>query len=64
MNYGKYNGHMSNKKKTKDPFRPVNRWSEFERQAFADHLILRAQTIPNKKRVASKKACRGRANWD
>ena len=38
----------------------VNRWSADERQGFADGNRLRAQTIPNKKRVANRKACRGR----
>lgn len=35
-----------------------NRWSEQDRQAFADRNILRAQTIPNKKALARKRACR------
>jgi hypothetical protein len=35
------------------------KWGEAEMFLFA-HERLRAQTIPNKKRVASKNACRGR----
>jgi hypothetical protein len=38
----------------------VNRWSPEEREIFGDGVRLRAQTIPNKKRVAGRKACRGR----
>jgi hypothetical protein len=38
----------------------VNRWSPEERQEFADGVRLRAQTIPNKKRIAGRQACRGR----
>lgn len=39
-------------------------WSDADRQAFADRNILRAQTIPNKKRLADRKACRGRiCDW-
>ena len=34
------------------------KWSADDRQAFADRNILRAQTIPNKKRLANKNACR------
>jgi hypothetical protein len=41
----------------------TNKWNAADRQAFADRNILRAQTIPNKKRIASKKACRGRVEW-
>jgi hypothetical protein len=37
-----------------------NTWSEADHQAFADRNILRAQTIPNKKRIQSRRACRGR----
>lgn len=33
-------------------------WSQNDRQAFADRNILRAQTIPNKRKEANKKACR------
>lgn len=41
-----------------------NTWSDADRQAFADRNVLRAQTIPNKKRVADRKACRGRVrDW-
>lgn len=47
--------------KTKTP----NKWSEADRQAFADRNILRAQTIPNKRRVSNKRACRGRVrDWN
>lgn len=35
-----------------------NKWSAEDRQAFADRNILRAQTIPNKKALSRKKACR------
>lgn len=41
-----------------------NTWSDADRQAFADRNILRAQRIPNKRRIASRKACRGRASID
>lgn len=41
-----------------------NAWSPIDRQAFADRNILKAQTIPNKKRAASRKACRGRVKFD
>ena len=37
-----------------------NAWSAQDKQAFADRNILKAQTIPNKKRIARKRACRGR----
>lgn len=40
--------------------RNSNAWSDQDRQAFADRNILKAQTIPNKKALARKKACR---NW-
>jgi len=33
-------------------------WSAEDRQAFADGNRLRAQTIPNKRREQSRKACR------
>lgn len=39
-------------------------WSAEDRQAFADRNILRAQQIPNKKRVAARRACRGRVAVD
>lgn len=53
--------YMAKKTNTK---KIVNRWSEEDRQAFADRNILRAQRIPNKKRVASRRACRGRLAAD
>ncbi len=37
-------------------------WSAADHQAFADRNILRAQTIPNKKRLASRNACRGKVS--
>jgi hypothetical protein len=33
-------------------------WHAEDRQSFSDGNILRAQTIPNKKRLADRKACR------
>ena len=39
-------------------------WSDADRQAFADKNILRAQTIPNKKRAQNRKACRGKVARD
>lgn len=33
-------------------------WSAEDRQAFADGNRLRAQTVPNKRRKASREACR------
>lgn len=50
---------MSTKQKPK----AKNTWSDADRQAFADRNVLRAQTIPNKKRIASRNACRGRASF-
>lgn len=41
-------GTMKNKNK-KDMFRPVNRWSEGDRQAFADRNILKSQTVQMRK---------------
>lgn len=41
-----------------------NTWSDADRQAFADRNILKASTIPNKKRAANRKACRGRVTRD
>jgi hypothetical protein len=41
-----------------------NTWSDADRQAFADRNILKAQTIPNKKRIANREACRGRVRPD
>jgi hypothetical protein len=40
--------------------KPNTRWTEGDRQAFADRNILRATKIPNKKRVAAREACRGK----
>ncbi len=51
---------MASNKKSKT----VVKWSDEDHQAFADRNILRAQTIPNKKRIASRKACRGRARGE
>lgn len=45
---------MATNKNTKTKWK----WSDEERQAFADGVRLRAQRIPNKKRVAARKACR------
>jgi hypothetical protein len=47
------------------PQRNINKaWTPADRQDFADRNVLRAQTIPNKKRIANRKACRGRvAEW-
>lgn len=41
-----------------------NKWSDEDRRNFGDRNILRAQTIPNKKRVARRRACRDKARWD
>ena len=52
------------KNKTKN--RPVNKsfvWSAEDRQAFADRNILISHKIPNKRRVASREACRPKY-WD
>lgn len=53
-----YMGTAKTKKKT------IARWDEVDRQGFADGNRLRAQTIPNKKRVAARKACRDKARWN
>lgn len=45
---------MSHKKKTK----VSNKWNTEDRQNFADGNFLRAQTIPNKKKVSNRNACR------
>lgn len=37
-------------------------WSADDRQAFADGNVLKAKTIPNKRREASRKACR-KGRW-
>ena len=52
------------KSKSKSTSKVVTRWSAEDRQAFADRNVLRAQRIPNKKRVAARKACRGRVAAD
>ena len=49
---------------TKTKKRTVVKWSEEDRQNFADRNVLRAATIPNKKRVAARRACRGRVLAD
>ena len=41
-----------------------NKWSDEDRRNFGDRNFLRAQTIPNKKRVARRRACRDKARWD
>jgi hypothetical protein len=41
----------------------ATKWNEESRQAFADRNILKAQRIPNKKKLASRQACRGK-KWD
>ena len=45
---------MASKKKNNR----ANAWSAEDRQAFADRNILKAQQIPDKRKVADKKACR------
>lgn len=35
-----------------------HKWSADDRRAFADRNILKAQTIPNKKRKRNREACR------
>lgn len=34
-------------------------WSDSDRQAFADRNILKAQRIPDKRKVKNKRECRG-----
>lgn len=46
-------------KKNKDTKKIKATWTAADRQAFADGNRLRASTVPNKKREASRKACRG-----
>lgn len=41
----------------------TQRWSSQDRQNFADRNFLRSATVPNKRREASRKACRGK-NWE
>lgn len=38
--------------------KPINKWNDADRQAFQDGNRLRAATIPSKKRVRNKHACR------
>lgn len=38
-------------------------WSDADRQAFADRNILRSSKVPNKRRIASRNACRNKAAW-
>lgn len=57
--YGSYNGHMNNNR-----INPNKQWSAEDRQNFADRNFLKSLTVPNKKRIANKKACRGRLAWD
>lgn len=40
----------------------INKWSDADKQAFADRNILRSKKVPNKKRIASREACR-RGRW-
>jgi hypothetical protein len=39
------------------------KWNAESRQAFADRNILRAQQIPNKRKLANRQACRVK-KWD
>lgn len=39
-------------------------WSAEDRQAFADRNILISHKVPNKRRIASRTACRGRVTPD
>jgi hypothetical protein len=50
--------------KTKNKKKTPAKWSAEDRQAFADGNILRSHKVPNKKRVAAKRACRGRTSAD
>lgn len=38
-------------------------WSDEDRQRFADRNILRSSKIPNKRRIAARRACRDKARW-
>lgn len=42
--------------------RPTNKWSEADRQAFADGHRNRATRFTNRKREAARKACRGKVS--
>lgn len=44
--------------KIKETPKHRNRWSDADRQAFADGNRTRATTIPNKRALANKQACR------
>jgi hypothetical protein len=46
--------------KNKSAPKMKNTWSAEERAAFAAGVRVRANTMPNKRRQAAKKACRGR----
>jgi hypothetical protein len=52
MPYSPYNGTMKHKSKP-------TAWSDEDRQAFADRNFLKAQTIPDKRKVRNRNACRG-----
>jgi hypothetical protein len=52
---------MATKQKYK---KTVNKWSDEDRQAFADRNILISHKVPNKKRIAGRRACRGKAAVD
>jgi hypothetical protein len=41
-----------------DSKKPIYRWNDADRQDYADRNILKAQRIPNKKRIANRNACR------
>jgi hypothetical protein len=49
---------------TKQKKRTTTEWHDEDRQAFADRNFLKAQTIPNKKRIARRKACRDKSRWE
>jgi hypothetical protein len=40
--------------------KPVNRWNDADRRAFQSGVRLRASTIPNKKKILNKYACRNK----
>jgi hypothetical protein len=54
---------MSKKKKNNKP-KVIATWSSDDYQAFADRNILRSTTIPNKRRLAGRNACRNKLAWD
>ena len=41
-----------------------SKWSDEDKRAFADRNILRAQTIPNKKRKRNREECRRKKLWE